>query len=601
MLVRLVYKNTDRRNVLLYAFSIILSVALELFLRAALAINGRYGLNEKAGNLGWICMSLFLIAGAVSVFFVLYATGHYVRTKNRDYSLLLMLGSSRKFLFRFWAVEFALIYAFSLMVGMLAGGTLSALLFGVLALSRYEVVFSWADTLQVLGDVVRVNLILFSAELPLILLYFGKRDLSGMQRREVKRERRHDRTWFLAVGGVVLVSGAMRLLRQENFLYHFVSITVCLAGVYLLMSFGGSLILLILKCFKNFYYTHMLALNMFYYRFKSNCRLLFLMLVLDFVILFFTGAAVISQMPEDVDSAEYPYGFVAVVRDDELAGLPKELTGESSVAAVRGYADKRDINVADKGYFCISDREYRWLTDRDIHLAEGTALLINEATAAVAECPERIYLSEEEFLAVTEVRNEIIFGTEKPDALREFVVLPEMVIADSHVGGYHVIAKKGSMQREFEQYGNCFQGKDAAVFWRCAFLRKAKEHMDFVKIISIFTGGFCLLSCFGIFALKMQGDLPVLKQRYGLLYHIGMSEQSVRRAMAAEYRRILALPIVISIVLSGVYMLAQMDGGGTFVKEFVGRYIPFQLLLVCLNAMYFHRIKRRICREECAG
>ena len=102
MLAKMVYKNMDKKNMLLYSFSIILSVALEMALGTAFMVNDRYGLNEKTGSMNWLCTMFFLAAGVMSIFFVLYSTAYYVRTKNKDYSLLLMLGSSRKFIFKFF-------------------------------------------------------------------------------------------------------------------------------------------------------------------------------------------------------------------------------------------------------------------------------------------------------------------------------------------------------------------------------------------------------------------------------------------------------------------------------------------------------------------
>ena len=112
MLAKMVYKNMDKKNMLLYAFSIILSVALEMVFGTAFMVNDRYGLNEKSGSMNWLCTMFCLAAGVMSIFFVLYSTAYYVKTKNKDYSLLLMLGSSRRFIFRFFLWNFYLFMLF---------------------------------------------------------------------------------------------------------------------------------------------------------------------------------------------------------------------------------------------------------------------------------------------------------------------------------------------------------------------------------------------------------------------------------------------------------------------------------------------------------
>ncbi len=594
MLAKMVYKNMDKKNMLLYSFSIILSVALEMALGTAFMVNDRYGLNEKTGSMNWLCTMFFLAAGVMSIFFVLYSTAYYVRTKNKDYSLLLMLGSSRKFIFKFFSVEFLFIYAFSVVLGILAGGLFSALLLFILDLFQYLVTVSVADVVQVIKLVMKVNLMLFLLEYSLVLLYFCKRNLSEMRLREMKKEGRHNRTCFLVIGGIALITTSMSLLRRSGLPYHFISMGICLAGVYIVMSYGGSLMLMLLKLFKNFYYKHMVTLNEFYYQFKRNCRLLFIMLVLSFAVLYFTGGSVISQMPEDVDSPMYPYGFVGVIQDSGMKDMAREMVGEDGIEipAVKGYL------YNGTAVFCISDRDYSRLTEQELCLEDTEAVWINESTMLDIEKPEFICLSEEKVFTVTKGQNEIVFGTEKPDCLQEFAILPEAVIADYQDEAYSIFAKKGSLQKEYEQYGYCFHENGMDIFWRCAFLKDADENMVYVKIISIFAGVFCIFSFFEIFALKLQGDMPLLNQKYRILYHIGMSEKSIYKAMSSEYRKLMEIPVVLSLLLSGVYMAAEMTGMDTVFEDFICKYIPFQIIFVGFHVMYFCWIKKMVLKKN---
>ena len=593
MLAKMVYKNMDKKNMLLYSFSIILSVALEMVFGTAFMVNDKYGLNEKTGSMNWLCTMFFLAAGVMSIFFVLYSTAYYVRTKNKDYSLLLMLGSSRKFIFKFFSVEFLFIYAFSVVLGILAGGLFSALLLFILGLFQYLVAVSVADVVQVIKLVMKVNLMLFLLEYPLVLLYFCKRNLSEMRLRETKKEGRYNRTCFLVIGGIVLIIASMRLLRESGLPYRFISMSICLAGVYMVMSYGGSLVLMLLKLFKNFYYKHMVTLNEFYYQFKSNCRLLFIMLVLSFAVLYFTGGSVISQMPEDVDSPVYPYGFVGVIQDGGMKDMAREMVGGDGIEIPAVKGELYDGTVV----FCISDRDYSLLTAQELRLEDTEAVWINESTASM-ERPEFICLGEEDVFVVTKRKNEIVFGTEKPDCLREFAVLPETAITDYQDKAYSIFAKKGSLQKEFEQYGYCFQENGTDIFWRCAFLKDADENMAYVKIISIFAGVFCIFSFFGIFSLKLQGDMPLLNQKYRILYHIGMSEKLIYKAMSSEYRKLMEIPVVLSLLLSGVYMAAEMTGMDTAFEDFICKYIPFQIIFVGFNVMYFCWIKKMVLKKN---
>ena len=313
------------------------------------------------------------------------------------------------------------------------------------------------------------------------------------------------------------------------------------------------------------------------------------MLVLCFAVLYFTGGSVISQMPEDVDSPIYPYGFVGVIQDGGMKELAREMVGVDGIEipAVKGYL----YNGA--AVFCISDRDYSRLTAQELCLEDTEAVWINESTMLDMEKPEFICLREEKVFTVTKGQNEIVFGTEKPDSLWQFAVLPEAALADYQDEAYSIFAKNGSMQKEFEQYGYRFQENGSDIFWRCAFLKDADENMAYVRMISIFAGVFCIFSFFGIFALKLQGDMPLLNQKYRTLYHIGMSEKSIYKAMSTEYRKLMEIPVVLSLLLSGIYMAAEMTGTDTAFEDFICKYIPFQIIFAGLHVMYFCWIKKR--------
>ncbi|MDE7205078.1 MAG: ABC transporter permease [Lachnospiraceae bacterium] len=590
MLVKMVCKNMDRKNMLLYALSIILSIVLDTFFLSALMVNEQYGLGEKAGSMDLLCTLFFLIAGAVSIFFTFYSTGYYVRTKNRDYSLLMMLGSSRKTIFKFYSVEFLLIYVFSVVSGIFVGGILSTLFLTVLRIWGYLVRFSLSDILRLIVTVIKASFLLFVVEYLVILIYFSKKDLSAIQLRSVRKEKRHETTCFLVVGGIGAFAYAMILLRRNDTLYEMLSIVVCLVGMYMILSYGGSLTLTILKMFQNFYYGNMIVLNEFYFKFISNCRLLYMMFVLDFAVLFFTGGCVISRIQEDVDSAEYPYGFVGVMQNSEQTEIEKyrELLGNDRIelSAIEGEINEQGYKET---YLCISDRDYSQLTDHDIQLEETEAILVNESTILDLDKPECV-------LTIVEVRNEIVFGMEKPDCLREFIILPESVIAEYKGNEYTIIAKKGGLQKEYEQYKNCFQETNADIFWRCAFFADANENMTFVKIISVFAGLFCLISSFALFVLRVQGDLPLLRHKYGLLYQIGMSEKAIAKAVSAEYRNLLLIPLLLSILISGIYMFAETTGWNEGIWDYVCRYIPFQAAFLVLNSVLIYACLRKFRR-----
>ena len=92
--------------------------------------------------------------------------------------------------------------------------------------------------------------------------------------------------------------------------------------------------------------------------------------------------------------------------------------------------------------------------------------------------------------------------------------------------------------------------------------------------------------------------MPLLNQKYRILYHIGMSEKSIYKAMSSEYRKLIVIPVALSLLLSDVYMAAEMTGTDTAFEDFICKYIPFQIIFVCFNVMYFCWIKKMVFKKN---
>ena len=277
MLFKLIYKNMNLKEAKVYSLSIIFSIVLWVIVLSIYQINKQYRLDEKAGGINTLCLFFFAVAIVMSVLFLLYATRFFVRSKNRDYSILLMLGSSRKIIFRFFSGEFFLICFFSTAIGILVGGiAVAMLLFILLKMGYSSGPLLPSNIIWIVGSIVKTCFALVVLEYVIAFVYFRKWDLTQMQMRGIKREKKHERTWIIGGLGFCLIIYAINLTKSEDLLSRFISMAVCLCGIYILMSFGGSLLLKLIKAFKGYYFKHFLSLNEFYYKFSSNCRMLFI-------------------------------------------------------------------------------------------------------------------------------------------------------------------------------------------------------------------------------------------------------------------------------------------------------------------------------------
>lgn len=598
MLFKLIYKNMNFNDVIVYSLSIIFSVILWVIVLSVYQINIQNHLGEKAEGINTLCLFFFAVAFVMSLLFLVYATGFFLKSKNKDYSIMFMLGGNRKIIFRFFSVEFFLIYFFSMVIGILIGGMAVAILLFILSKMGYSSRLLLAlNVVWIISSIVKTCFALAVLEYSIAFIYFRKCDLTQMQLRGIKRENKHERTWIIGGMGFCLIIYAVSLIKKE-ILSRFLSMVVCLCGVYILMSFGGSLLLKLIKVFKGYYFRHFLSLNEFYYKFSSNCKMLFIMVVLNFLVLFFTGGLFISDTPEDADSTEYPYGFVGIVDNSRTDKVVKEILGEDIVElpAVTAYKESVGMAYSNKEYICISDKSYSELTGKELILDDNEAIIINEATSN-ADMVDAIYLiqdGEESEFTVSRIWDEVVFGLEQPLPLYQFAVLPEKSIINGINETMKIIVKKGELDKEYEMYNKYITERNVKIFWRTEFVRNAKETMTFTKIISLFLGIYCLLSCLGILTLKIKTDKPFIFHKCKTFLFLGMTEADIQKNVVKEYRRLLFLPAVLAIVMSFLYMHVELFYSNMPYSKYLMEYILFQIIFLFVNIVYYLIVKNMV-------
>lgn len=210
---------------------------------------------------------------------------------------------------------------------------------------------------------------------------------------------------------------------------------------------------------------------------------------------------------------------------------------------------------------------------------------------------DAIYLiqdGEESEFTVSKIWDEIVFGLEQPLPLYQFVVLPEKSIINGINETMKIIVKKGELDKEYEMYNKYITERNVKIFWRTEFAKNEKETMTFTKIISLFLGIYCQLSCFGILTLKIKTDKPFIFHKCKSFLFLGMTEEDIQKNVVKEYRRLLFLPAVLAIVLSFLYMLVELFYSNMLYNKYLIEYILFQSIILFVNIVYYSIVKNMV-------
>ena len=106
---------------------------------------------------------------------------------------MLILGGTRKIIFRFFSGEFFLIYFFSMVIGILIGGiAVAILLFILLNMGYSSRLLLSLNVGWIISSIVKTCFALAVLEYTIAFIYFRKWDLTQMQLRGIKREKRHE-------------------------------------------------------------------------------------------------------------------------------------------------------------------------------------------------------------------------------------------------------------------------------------------------------------------------------------------------------------------------------------------------------------------------
>ena len=266
-MIRIILKNMDKKNYGIYGFSMALFSSIIYIIASLISINGIINLGAGSVNVRIVFAFYYVVIACTGLLFIFYALNFYIKSRMKDYAMLIVLGISKRRTFAFLIFEFIFIFL---------AGTLAGLVTGMVVIEC------------ILG-----------------LLYFLKRDLTKIMTIGVKRENRYHWLSILAVLGLALLFVSVDTLKEATFGKLLLSLLENIIGMYILFSFGLSFIISFVQRFlKKIYIKFLLNIKNFVYRYKSNRMIIFITYVLNIIIIFFAGGMIItSYMDTSMDES----------------------------------------------------------------------------------------------------------------------------------------------------------------------------------------------------------------------------------------------------------------------------------------------------------
>lgn len=294
-MLKIIIKNIDKKNFLVYGISIALFSAIIFIISSLFYINDNVNLGGDSESVKMVFVLYYMIIIISGFMFVIYALKFYIKSRVKEYSLFIILGTPRKNVLAYLLVEFMIVFCFATLLGIILGMIVIILISVVFYFNEIKIVPSFEMLMENIRLTLFVSFIIFVFGCVNSIFHSSKKDLSKMMTINVKKEYRYNIACFFSIFGIIILINAIRILNGATFGEIMLSLCASLFAIYLLLTFGLSFIVNIyIKYFKKSYYRNILNINDFVYRYKTNKTLMFITFILNTVIIFFSGGMIIT-------------------------------------------------------------------------------------------------------------------------------------------------------------------------------------------------------------------------------------------------------------------------------------------------------------------
>lgn len=292
---KIIIKNIDKQKFFVYGISIALFSAIIFTITSLFAVNEAINLGGDSESVKIVFFFYYFVIMVAGLLFIIYSIRLYVKSRMKDYALLLILGSSKKKCLLFMEIEFAIIFFVATFFGISLGMTIVKCISMIFMVININVNLSWNILFE--NAIIVVPIVFFFWGVSCLIGLWGilKKDLSKTISLGNKGEQAYRIMCIFTFAGVLLLIDSIIQLNNVTFGRIMFSLFECLTAFYFFASFGLSFIFHIYrKFFKNSYQKNILKFNDFMYRYKTNKTLLFIIFALNIIIIFFSGGVIVT-------------------------------------------------------------------------------------------------------------------------------------------------------------------------------------------------------------------------------------------------------------------------------------------------------------------
>lgn len=250
-MLKIIIKNIDKQKCFVYGISIAVFSAIIFTITSLFAVNEAINLGGDSESVKIVFFFYYSVIVVAGLLFIIYSIRLYVKSRMKDYALLLVLGSSKKNCLLFMEIEFAIIFFVATFFGISLGMTIMKCISMIFMVMDINMNLSWNILFE--NAIIVVPIVFFFWGVSCLIGLWGiwKKDLSKTISLGNKGEQAYRIMCIFTFAGVLLLIDSIIQLNNATFGRIMFSLFECLTAFYFFASFGLSFIFHIYRKFCN--------------------------------------------------------------------------------------------------------------------------------------------------------------------------------------------------------------------------------------------------------------------------------------------------------------------------------------------------------------
>ncbi|RCW62589.1 ABC transporter permease [Saliterribacillus persicus] len=626
--------NNVRRNArqyMSYFLSCTFSVAV-FFIYAVILFHPEIEGNEFRESVQRGIMAAEIIIFSFSFLFVMYSTGAFIKSRKKEYGLLMTLGISKGQLNRLLIIENTIIGLVSILAGLLVGA-----LFANVFLMGFSELLDMQGTLEfhlapkAIIITVLAYFLMFEFNSLVVVWTLKTNAVIELFRGAKAPKRALKFSWILSILGLLLIGAAYYLAATATLVtiaFRMLPIVALIVpGTYFLFTQFSIAFLTILKRKKSFYFkqTNLLTISDLMYKMKDHARLLFFVTILSAVAFTASGVLYGAFKSAEVEATSYiPQNVSFLAKGEEnIAKMPDEVQKATDRFEEENLEyDQLTIDTT-QGLF-VQDAEEIWVQilkasdykkllafngkDSNVSIADDEAYVMLPHFIG----PGTFSLSEE-----TELTSENNSETLKLNTVDSIVntnrhTRSQIVVSDEVYENYASVAEENEMYRytavnvdnwasnakaieEATSYvdGSIVTGIDS----QADFYLMMRESLSYTLFFGLFISVLFFLAAGSILYFKLYQDLDKDVAQYKALYRIGLTVSEMKKIATKQVAYLFFIPFFVAVVHASFAFLAlqNMLSASVLLPSvlLIGAYfVIYTIYFVFIRGLYTAKIKQ---------